>query len=148
MKKQKVYSLTAEVALEILSNARALLYEYKKSASIVIVNALGFEIAKLVMEGAKSASVSIAYFKAEQSARMGHTTRTIRDRISSGETTAEILGIDPNHLIKWAGGVPIYDEEGNLLGGLGISNLTEDEDEEFAIKALNFADGLSHKKDA
>ncbi|MBR9703010.1 heme-binding protein [Candidatus Woesearchaeota archaeon] len=114
-------------------------------ASISIVNIHGFEIARLVMDGAKPVSANVALMKAKQAAALGKLTSETRDEIEEGKKTPALLGIQPDCVVPWAGGVPIYDEEGNLLGGLGISNLTEDEDEDAAENAVVSAGFLYEK---
>ncbi len=129
-------TLTAAEAMCIMIAAITILESQFKVASISIVNRDGTEIAKIVMDGVKTATVNVALLKAKQSAWTGKATSKTRDEISAGEKTAEVLGIDPKLLVPWAGGMPIYDSESHLLGGIGVSNLAPEEDEMVAKNAI------------
>ena len=135
----QIYSLTSDEAEAIMEAAIQTLKTQFKVASISIVNRDGTEIAKAVMDGVKSSSANAATLKARQSAWRGKSTAETRDDISAGKVTAEVLGIDPKCLVPWAGGVPIYDQEGHLLGGIGVSNLAQEDDEMVAENAVGKA---------
>lgn len=145
MKEQKICSLTSDSAMAIVAAAVEALKKRGAVASICIVNVHGFEVAKLIMDGARPFTANVALLKAKQAATIGKLTSETRDQLAEGEVTPEILGLQPERTIRWAGGAPIYDQEKNLLGGLGISNLTQEEDENVAKEAL-FAVALCHKK--
>lgn len=131
-----IHTLTSDMAVQIMREAIAVLNSRKQVASISVCNAQLFEIAKCAMDGVSLTTITIAELKATQAAYTGETTRATRDQIASGDITPEILGLDPRTTLKWAGGVPIYNSTGHLLGGLGISNLKEDEDEEVAVTVI------------
>ena len=48
--------------------------------------------------------------------------------------------------MPWPGGVPVYDDQGRLLGGVGVSNLTGDEDETLAAVGVEAAGYISSRK--
>ncbi|MDP1884452.1 MAG: heme-binding protein [Candidatus Moranbacteria bacterium] len=131
-----MHTLTSDEAQGILAAAIQTLKAQFKVAAVSIVNRDGTEIAKVVMDGVKSASANVATLKAKQAAWRGKSTAETRDEIGAGKITAEVLGIDPKQLVPWAGGMPIYDKEGNLLGGIGVSNLAQEEDEMVAKSAV------------
>ncbi len=135
----KVYSLTSKEAEKIMEAAIQTLEKRSQVAAIVIVNFCGIEIAKAVMDGVRLFTANVALLKAQQSALTGKSTAQIRNDVQSGGVTTRILGIDPEEFIKWAGGVPVYDKRGHLLGGVGVSNLTQEEDEIVAKAAVNQA---------
>ncbi len=132
----QIYSLTLDEAQRILAAAIQTLETQFKVAAVSISNRDGTEIAKAVMDGVKSASANVATLKAKQAAWRGKSTADTRDEIGAGNVTAEVLGIDPKLLVPWAGGLPIYDQEGHLLGGIGVSNLAQEDDEAVAENAV------------
>ncbi|XLQ20156.1 MAG: GlcG/HbpS family heme-binding protein [Candidatus Moraniibacteriota bacterium] len=132
----QIYSLTSDEAEEIMAAAIQTLKTQFKVASVVIVNRDGTEIAKSVMDGVRLFTTNVACMKAKQAAWIGKPTSVTRDQLSEGEITPAILGIAIERIVPWAGGVPIYDEEGHLLGGIGVSNLTQEDDEAVAGNAI------------
>lgn len=109
---------------------------FMKAISVCVVNRQGQVIFLAIMDGVAPATESVATLKAKQAAHTGKRTSVTITQVNSGEITPEVLGIDPRKLMPYKGGVPIYSVKGELLGGLGISGLTQDEDEEFAIGAV------------
>lgn len=134
-----IRSLTSAEALVILQAAIKGLTDRGLAASISIVNHDGTEIAKAVMDDVRPFTSNVALLKAKQAAHVGKPTSETRDKVIAGETSAEILGIDPKCLIIWAGGVPIYDSDRKLLGAIGVSNLEEHNDEGIAMIAIREA---------
>lgn len=132
----QIHSLTSDEAQVIMGAAMYTLKARVKVASVVIVNRDGMEIVKVVMDNIKPFTVNVASLKAKQSVWTGKPTSKIRDEVDAGEKTLGVLGIDPDNFIPWAGGVPIYDKNDHLLGGIGVSNLAQEEDEMVAESAV------------
>lgn len=122
--------LTIDQAIEIALEAKQLLQLRGKKASIHICNEQGTHLVSLTLPGTKGASISIARYKAEESAKTGRSTRQNRDE----RIWPDLFGLE--RLVGYAGGLPIYDMEKNLLGAIGISGLSEEEDECFAADAV------------
>lgn len=131
--------LTVNDALAVVNKAVELAQQQEVKISVVVVNADGRILSEGFMPGARPMTQTVARLKAEQSAATGKTTRQNRDLLSQGEVTPQVWGIAPEEFIKWAGGVPIY-KNGELVGAVGISNLSEDEDERLALTSVT----LSH----
>jgi uncharacterized protein GlcG (DUF336 family) len=135
----QIFSLTSEDAEKIIEQAMNLLRESRNVASISLVNRDGTEIAMSMMDGVKPSTQNVAILKAKQAAHTGKPTSVTRDDIIAGKVTAEVLGIRKKYLVPWAGGRPIYDLDGHLLGGIGVSNLAEEEDDRIARTAVGAA---------
>jgi len=135
----QIYSLTSDEAEKIMAEAIQILKQNDLAASIVITNRDGTEIAKSVMDGVDPFTAHVASLKAQQAAWTGQSTRKTRDEIEAGKKTAKVLGISPKRLVPWAGGMPVYDQDSHLLGGIGVSNLSQDEDEGVARNAITSA---------
>ena len=132
----KIFSLTSDEAEIIIAEAIRLLKLSGYAACVSLVNRDGTEIARTVMDGAKPFTQNVALLKAKQAVWVGKPTGVTRDEIKAGEKTAEVLGLDPAKVVPWKGGRPIYDYEGHLLGGIGVSNLDEADDDSIAENAL------------
>lgn len=132
----QIYSLIFNEAKEIVVAALQTLETQSNVASVVIVNRDGTEIIRVVMDGVRPFTSHVASLKAKQAAWTGRPTSKTRDEIDAGEKNSGLLGINVDVLVPWAGGMPIYDQEGHLLGGVGVSNLTQEEDEMVAENAI------------
>ncbi len=132
----QICSLTFKEAEKIMAAALQTLRAQFKSASVSIVNRDGTEIAKAVMDGIKPFTKNVAFLKARQAVWVGKSTRETRDEIRDKKKTPELLGIEPACFVPWAGGMPIYDVKSRLIGGIGVSNLDEMEDEMVAENSV------------
>ena len=135
-----IETLTSDEAWEIAAAAKATLAENGKKANICVVNREGWVLVQLGMDETKPMTANIAKIKATQAAMTGRRTRFISEKVSAGEWGLALLGFDPNSYCAAAGGIPIYSQNHKLLGGCGISNLHEDEDEKFCIQAVESCD--------
>lgn len=119
---------------------RNILAEEGLVASAAVVNAEGALLWQFRMPGARAFTLNVARLKAEQAASTGKRTRQLRDQVAEESLTPEVLGIAPAEFIKWAGGVPIYDsQDSRLIGGAGVSNLPEDDDERVCMEGIRRA---------
>lgn len=117
------------------------------SASIAVVDRGGFPMFQVSMVGARPFTATVALRKAEQAAQVGRRTRWIRDQVKEGSIGLDVFGIPQSRFVGWAGGVPIYTPEGVLLGGAGVSNLAEHEDEQICIIGVRTAGFWSDRED-
>lgn len=138
--------LTDDEAWEIAVRAREKLIRAERSACVCVVNRHGETLISFSRGPARPFTANIARLKAVQSARTGRRTRFIRDRVAAGDWGLGFAGMDPADYCGLAGGVPVYDDNGDLLGGCGVSNLHEDQDEEVssgAVEAAGFVSDLA-----
>lgn len=141
-----VYTLSFTHANAIAQKAIAILERYGAEASVAVVSQFGLRVMVfLKMDQARDFTADVALNKARQSASTGKRTRGFVEQIMSEGTRPELFGLTDSTLIPWPGGVPIYDTAGRLLGGLGVSNLKGDEDEEIAIEAVQRVGFLSER---
>lgn len=132
----QIYSLTSDEAEKIMEAAMETLKTQFNVASISIVNRDGTEIAKAVMDGVRPFTTYVALMKAKQAAYIGKATGIIASEVKKWTKTLGVLDIDFNNFVQWKGGVPVYDQEGHLLGGLGVSNLDQENDDAVAENAI------------
>ena len=135
-----IETLTCDEAWEIAGAARAQLAKMERKANVCVVNRDGWVLVLLGMDGTKPMTANIAKIKATQAAFTGRRTRIIGEKVSAGEWGLGLLGLDPKSYCPAAGGIPIYSKDHTLLGGCGISNLHEDEDEKVCIHAVEVCD--------
>lgn len=140
-------TLTSTEAFRIGSAIRNALLDADVQANICVVNRDQTVLFTLGMDDTRPFTRKVAYLKACQSALTGRRTSYLRDQVARNEITPEVLGINLPEFIKWAGGVPIYTPDGGtLLGGAGVSALSETSDESFCIAGVEYC-GFSSDRD-
>ena len=114
--------------------AAAALAEAKKNnwnVAIAIVDNHGFLVYYEKMDDTQTASPQIALDKAKSAAMFRRPTRVFEDGIAKGRVA--LLGLTGATPIT--GGVPIM-KDGKVLGGIGVSGVTSDQDEQIAKAGL------------
>lgn len=115
--------------------------------NVVVVDDGGRLIAAARQDGACKACTDIAENKAVTSALYAAPTRAFadlsfgvkRDGVNAGLPGAAFV---PG-LVAFAGGLPVKTATGNVIGGIGVSGASEDQDETCAQAGLDaLADGL------
>jgi len=101
---------------------------FKKPICISIVDPAGFLLAFARQDGAPLRSIQISEGKAYTAARMGVTTQAFFERCKRDEIVP-IDFCDPK-LTKLAGGAPLKNSAGKMIGAAGVSGLTSAEDQE------------------
>jgi glc operon protein GlcG len=100
------------------------------NVAVAIVDPHGFLVYFERMENTQTASMDIAIGKARTAATYRRTTRVFMDAINTTPATATL----PN-VYASPGGVPIM-VEGKVTGGVGVSGVTGDQDEQCANAGL------------
>lgn len=132
-------ALNIETAEKILTAARAKASELKVPMSFAIVDAGGYLIALLRMDGAAVLTPSIAHSKAYTAATLRRTSAEVGALAESRpHFFASIAHIGAVPLIAGGGGLPIR-QGGEVVGGIGASGGTPDQDVECAQAGLTAA---------
>lgn len=97
-----------------------------KAVVAAVVDVGGDLMASLRADRAFAASVGIAKDKAYTAAVFGVATDELGKALSANETLREGLALRPG-VVLFAGGVPIF-EGGDLIGAIGVSGGSEDDD--------------------
>jgi uncharacterized protein GlcG (DUF336 family) len=115
---QKLVATALETATE----------KFKKTICVSIVDHAGFLLAFARQDGAPLRSIQISEGKAYTAARMGVTTQAFFERCKRDE----IRPIDfcDAKLTSLAGGAPLKNAAGKLIGAAGVSGLTSAEDQQ------------------
>jgi len=144
-KKEIDSTLNGSETMDIMQKIEEILKHLKLTGTATIVDRNGHILASEMHGKAIPMTGQISLLKARQSAHTGDRTGATGEKIETGEVTLTLLGIDPNEFVPFAGGCPIVDGEGNILGGAGFSEQTAQTDENIITTAVEAA-GFSSKK--
>jgi len=98
----------------------------KWNVAVAVVDNHGFLVYFERMANTQTASVEIAVGKARTAATYRRTTRVFQDVINKAPAVATLPGV-----VGSPGGVPIF-ADGKVIGGVGVSGVTGDQDEQCA----------------
>ena len=123
--------ITLEEAQRIISAAEEKARQMGQPMNIAVMDAGRNLVAFRRMDGAWVASTDIAIDKAFTSAGRGLTTRKIGEMAQPGQPLFGINTTNGGRIVIFAGGVPLM-RDGEVIGAIGVSGGTVDEDEEVA----------------
>jgi uncharacterized protein GlcG (DUF336 family) len=98
----------------------------KWNVAVAVVDTAGGLVYYERMEDTQSASYDIAIMKAKAAATYRRTTRVFMEGINKTPATATLPGV-----VGSPGGVPIF-VSGKIIGAVGVSGVTGDQDEQCA----------------
>lgn len=124
---QRVLSL--ETAKKIIEKVEEESRNRCKKAVICVCNEQGNPIAVHVMDGAFLISFDVAVKKAYTAVALKMPTLKLNELVKSGQTFYGLQNLDK--VMTIGGGVPLY-RNGILVGGLGVSGGTGEEDDSLA----------------
>jgi glc operon protein GlcG len=125
----QTYNLSHTDAQKIIAAIQKKLEQEGKGAAIAVVDAHGELLAFVRMDGCRLQPGTIAIHKAFTAAREQKESKAIGEDSRNNGFPMTNFG-DPR-FITWGGGVPIV-YQGQVVGGVGVSNLPEEEDMELA----------------
>ena len=128
------YHLSHQDALKIVTSIQAELEKQGKSAAIAVTDTQGELLAFLRIDGCKLPSIAIAINKAFTAAREQKESKIIGD--SSRKNEFPMTNYGDLRYNAWGGGVPII-YQGQTVGAVGVSGLSEAEDMELAQMGAN-----------
>jgi uncharacterized protein GlcG (DUF336 family) len=125
------HALTLDLAERILLAARTKAEALKVKEDIAIVDAGGNLKAFIRMDGAWLGSIDIAIRKARTARYFDMESAKLGKMSQPGEP---LYGIEFSNggLISFGGGIPLEDSEGNVIGAIGASGSTVDNDVKIA----------------
>jgi len=109
-----------------------------KTAAIAIADAHGELVAFLRMDGALLSSGPLAANKAYTAARLNRPTRVLGETLRARGTDVAFYG-DPRY-VGFGGGMPVV-VDGAVAGGVGVSGLSDEDDEALAAMAVALLQG-------
>ncbi len=125
-------SVTLEQAEKIAAGGIAEARKNNWPIAIAVVDNHGFLVYFERMDDTQTASVKIAIDKAQTSAMFRRPSRAFEEGVTKGRVA--ILGLSGATPIT--GGVPIA-AGGKIIGGVGVSGVTSDQDEQVAKAGLS-----------
>jgi ATP:cob(I)alamin adenosyltransferase len=124
--------VTLDVAKEILTAAEVKADDIGVPMCIAVMddgaNLVGFQR----MDGALLASVDISQNKAYSSVTLKMDTKTIQEVSQPGESLYGLGNTNDGRIITFGGGFPLEDENGNVVGAVGVSGGSAEEDMQVA----------------
>ena len=118
-----------------------------KPLSIVVLDSRGALIAALSEDGCSQQRAKIAHGKANAAIGLGIGTRALMNRAEQQAYFVQAVnGVFGGDMVPVPGGVLIHDDGGTLVGAIGISGDTSDNDEAAALAGIA-AVGLTAKVD-
>lgn len=126
---------SAEHALQAAQAAAAA--EGLGPLSLVAVDGTGWPVLFRRHDGAPIGSIDTALAKARTAAWFGHATRDLAAAVADGQVLATVQTSASQPLIFVAGGVPIRDAEGIVIGAIGVGGGSPDQDHGVAQRAAD-----------
>ncbi len=129
-------NVTAVEAAEIIRIAREESERIGKAMSIAVVDSGGYIVTVLRMDGARPITPKIALSKAYSAAAMQRPTKMLKDWANSDPvffSQVATMGMEP--IVATLGGVTLK-RDGQIIGGVGISGGSPQEDQDIADKVL------------
>jgi len=123
-------TLDLETAKKLISAVEERAKEQGKHAVIAVCNAEGNPIAVHVMDGAFLVSYEVAVKKAYTTVAVKMSTMELSALCQPGGTFYGLQALDK--VITFGGGIPLY-QNGVIVGGLGVSGGTGEEDHDLAL---------------
>jgi uncharacterized protein GlcG (DUF336 family) len=105
-------------------------------SSIAVVDAGGHVVIKGRMEGAPLVTVRMCEDKAYTAASVEEPTADLLPEVQPGKELFGLFAAEAGRFIVFGGGVPLFDDDGALEGGLGVAGGTVDQDLAIADAAL------------
>jgi glc operon protein GlcG len=130
-----ISKISSEEALRMIQKSIEGANNIKKPIAVAVAGPEGELIAFLRMDGANPASAQIAQSKAYTSARDCKSTRA-QGEFMRNENREQGYWTD-SRITGFGGGLPII-QKGTVIGAIGISGLSEEEDERIASEAIKF----------
>jgi glc operon protein GlcG len=131
--------VSSKEAHQLVANAFAEAEKINKHIAIAIAGPEGELISFLRMDGASPAASKIAQNKAYTAARDRKTTRQMGEYMKEKGRPPAFWG--DLGITGFGGGIPIIHND-KIIGSIGISGLSEDEDERIANTAIQAVYGL------
>lgn len=134
--------INLEVAKKLMDSAEKKANELKVPMVISIVDEGGNLIACHRMDDALLVSIELAQNKAWTSVALKMTTESLAQVATVGK---ELYGINTTHngrVIVFGGGIPLYNDNNRIIGAVGVSGGSVEEDISVAQSAVNALNDL------
>lgn len=113
--------------------------EFNRSICVSVCDTAGFLIAFSRIEGGHMRSIDICQAKAYTAARMGVDTDALLSRLQREQLSLSYFC--DSKMTALPGGVTLKDNEGKVLGGIGVAGLSAEDDAAVARMAAKLLGG-------
>jgi uncharacterized protein GlcG (DUF336 family) len=129
------HEITLEVAEKMIQAAKRKAEELKIKEDIAVVDASGTLKTFVRMDGAWLGSIDIAIRKARTARYFDMETAEIGKMSQPGQP---IYGVEHSNggLVTFGGGIPVKDADGTVIGAIGVSGSSVENDVEVAKAAV------------
>jgi uncharacterized protein GlcG (DUF336 family) len=124
-------TVTAEEARRVIEAAAAKATEIGQPMDIAVVDAGGHLKAQVRMDGAKIGSITVSINKAYSAVVFQCETRELQARTRPDGPTFGLNDAHGGRVAVFPGGIPLV-RDGKILGAIGISSGTVEQDQEVA----------------
>ncbi len=124
-------TITLETAKELMAEVEAYAAKMDKACVVAVCDAHGNPIAVHVMEDAFLVSYEVATQKAYTAVAVKMPTSEVHELVQPGGTFYGLEAMAGGRIIGFGGGVPLK-IDGKVVGGLGVSGGTGEEDSAIA----------------
>lgn len=124
--------MTLDLANALIEKVKEKAREMGVNAVIAVSNAAAQPVSVQSMNGAYIASYDIAVNKAYTVVALKMPTTTLKELAAPGGSLYGIQFTNQGKIVIFGGGVPLYDEFGRIVGGLGVSGGSEVQDTDLA----------------
>lgn len=128
-------TITLEVASQVIHAGQEKARDLGLHAVLAVLDAGANLVAFERMDGAWLASNDLALSKSRTSVMFEAPSEALNSPLQLGEPVPHFDHTNGG-LLLMGGGVPIVDDEGHLIGGLGVSGGTPEQDTEIARAAI------------
>ena len=133
---QTMDRVTLDIAKKLIEKIESYATSVGKKAVVAVCGPDGNPVAVHVMDGAFLVSFDVAVKKAYTAVSVKMSTMELGKLVQPGQTFAGLEQIEKDKLVFFGGGVPLFAGD-KLVGGLGISGGTGEEDDDIAQYALS-----------
>jgi glc operon protein GlcG len=128
-----VRTLAHADAMQMIHAVEAKLTAKGLGAAVAVVDSHGELIALLRTDGCRLSCVDVAVNKAYTAAREQNRSKALGDAVK--REGFPITNFGELRYVTWGGGVPVTTADGEVVGAVGVSGLSEAEDTELAEMA-------------
>ena len=132
--------LTLDTAKEIVDAAEERAAEIDVPMCIAVTDEGGNLVAFHRMDDALLASIDIARNKAYSSVALRMETQTIQEVSQPGESLYGLGNTNDGRIVTFGGGLPLEDDGGTVVGSIGVSGGSADEDVDVAEAGVDALD--------
>lgn len=120
--------ITLKIAKKLIEAAEKKATEIKVPMVIAVMDGGAHLVAQHRMDGALLASIEISKQKAYSAIALQGPTHTFAEAAAPGGSLYGLITTDQCRLVVFGGGFPIKDKEGNIIGSIGVSGGSVDDD--------------------